>query len=269
MSRTSLRYVAGYSLVLLARLLEKGLQQMWRVVSLPEQFALIIWTPREIDRYSMDDWNGWPVVQNYVCMDRWLNATEQVLVERYFSKNGELLNVACGAGREALLLARRGLRVTACDWSPRMVAEARRRAQAANLPVQFAVADLMYDLPYRQQAFDYLFLTNIAHSYIFPSRRRVRFLRQAHSVLKPGGIFIISFAPASGDPKIPAGPSEWLFMRLRRWPPFNREYEPGDRFAGTFVHFFRSEELSHEFQEAEFLIKEWIWDEGYAVLVKL
>ena len=201
-------------------------------------------------------------------MDHWL-ATEQALVERYVAKSGELLNLACGAGREALLLARRGMRVTACDRSPRMVAEARRRAQAANLTVQFAVADLMHDLPYPEKAFDYLFLTNIAFSYIFPRWRRVRFLRQAHSVLRPGGVFIISFARARGDAKIPAGPAEWLFMRLRRWAPFNREYQPGDRFEGTFTHFFRPKELADEFQEAPFLVKEWLWDQGYAVLVKL
>src|SRR5207247_11115342 len=105
-----------------------------------------------------------------------------------------------------------------------------------------SVTVIMDHPPYLYKSFYYTFLTNNAYSYIFPSRRRVRFLRQAHSVLKPGGVFIISFAPASGDSKIPAGLSEWLFMRLRRWPPFNREYEPGDRFAGTFVHFFRSEE---------------------------
>jgi len=202
-------------------------------------------------------------------MDDWLGVTEERLVETYFTNDGELLNVACGAGREALLLARRGLRVTACDWSPRMIEEAKRRAREANLSVRFAVANL-FDLPYSEKAFDYLLLTNIGYSYLFPRRRRVRFLRQAHAVLKPGGIFIISFTTASDDPRIPVGLSEWLFMRLRRWSPFNREYEPGDRFAGTtFTHYFRSEELAQEFQEAQFLVKEWLWEEGYAVLVKL
>jgi len=264
----SFRYFAGYSLLFLARLLGKGLAQMRRVISLPQQFALIIWTPSEIDRYSRDDWNGWPTVQIFVRAEHWLDAMEQALVERYFSKNGELLNLACGAGREALLLAKRGLRVTACDWSPRMVAEARRRAQEAELPIRLALAD-MYHLPYHDEAFDYMLLTNIVYSYVFPRWRRVRFLRQAHAVLKPGGVFIISFVPARGNPRIPAGPSEWLFMRLRRWAPFNREYEPGDRLEGTFVHYFRSEELAQEFQEAQFLVKEWLWDQRYAVLVKL
>jgi hypothetical protein len=39
--------------------------------------------------------------------------------------------------------------------------------------------------------------------------------------------------------------------------------------AGAFVHFFRSRELAEEFQEAGFVIKESLWAEGHAVLVKL
>jgi SAM-dependent methyltransferase len=269
MRRVSLRYVAGYSLLLLARLLKQVLERMWRVVSLPEQLGLIIWTSSEIERCSRNAWNSWPAVQSYARSADWLSATEQALVERHFSKHGDVLNLACGAGREALLLARRGSRVTACDWSPRMIMEARRRAQGANLPVRFVVADLMEDLPYHEKAFDYLFLANVGYSYLFPRRRRVHFLRQARAVLNPGGVFIVSFEPARGDPRIPAGPSEWLCMRLSRWAPFNREYEPGDHFGGTLFHCFRSEELAHEFQEAQFLIQEWLWNEGYAVLAKL
>src|SRR3989442_7920893 len=111
-----------------------------------------------------------------------------------------------------------------------MIAEARRRAEDAKLPARFAVADLMQDLPYAENAFDYLYLSG--YGYLFPRWRRVRFLRQAYLVLKPGGVFIIAFPPAREDPGIPAGPSEWLFMRLRRWAPFNRAYEPGGRCIG-------------------------------------
>src|SRR2546428_1088892 len=174
MSRISLRYYAGYSLLLPVRIWAKVLAQVWRVVSLPEQFALILWTPREIDRFARTDWNSLLSVRGYARMNDWLGVTEKTLVETYFTKDGALLNLACGAGREALLLARRGLRVTACDWSPRMVAEARRRGQGADLPVRFAVAD-MFNLPYREPAFDYLLLTNSGYSCLFPRGRRIRF----------------------------------------------------------------------------------------------
>jgi len=266
--RISLRYYAGYWLVCASRLFKSVLNKLFWVASLPERFSVIVWTPQEIDRYARADWNSWPSVRSYSRLDDWLSVTEKTLVETYFTKGGELLNVGCGAGREASLLARRGLRVTACDWSPRMIAEARRRAREANLSMRFEMADV-YDLQYPENAFDYLLLTNIAYSYIFPRHRRIRFLRQAQSVLKSGGIFIISFASARDGSKARPGRLDSLFMKLRLGPPFNREYEPGDRFSGSFTHFFHAEDLAQELQEAQFLIKDWLWDEGYAVLVKL
>src|SRR3989441_1276660 len=194
----SLRYFAGYSFVLLARLLRKVLESMWRVVSLPEQFALIVWTPREIDRHSRTDWNSWPMVRDQANSDDWLGIWELTLVERYFTNKGELLDLACGAGREALLLARRGLTVTACDWSSRMIAEAQRRAREANLPIRFEVADL-YDLRYPENGFDYLLLTNIAYSYVFPRWRRVRFFRHDLLGFKTRGGVILPFSPRTQD----------------------------------------------------------------------
>jgi len=265
-SRMSLRYIAGYSLLLFSSLVRRVLQQINGLVSLTEQFAVIVWTPREIERYSRTDWNNPEQVGIYVMQDDWLCVPEQALIERYFSKDGELLNLACGTGREALLLARRGMKVTACDWSPRMIAEAQRRAREANVPVRFAVADL-YDLPYHEMAFDCLFLTNIAYSYVFPRHRRMRLLEQAYSILRPGGLFIISFAPARGS--FPGqGFSQWLFMKLKRFALFNKDYEPGDRYIGSFVRFFQPEELRQEFGEAKFLVKEWLWGKQFAVLAK-
>lgn len=264
----SFRYVAGYGLVLLSRVLKAVVLKALDLATLPEKFTVIVWTPRDIDRYAKGDWNHQSSVHFYSQQDGWLGEKEKSLVEKYFSKRAELLNVACGAGREALLLARHGMEVTASDWSPRMVAAAQRRAQEATLAIRFAVADL-YNLPYREEAFDYLLLTNIAYSYIFPRRRRIRFLRQAHSVLKSGGIFIISFFSERGGSKTRPGLLESLFMKLRLWSPFNREYEPGDQFSGSFTHVFHAEDLAQEFQEVQFLIKEWLLERGYAVLVKL
>src|SRR5260370_39155573 len=97
MSRTSLRYCAGYSLVILTRLLRKVLEPMWHVASLPEQFSLIIWTPSEIDRFARTDWNGRTTVQAYASREDWLHETEKSLLEKYFAKRDTLLNLACGA----------------------------------------------------------------------------------------------------------------------------------------------------------------------------
>ncbi len=44
-----------------------------------------------------------------------------------------ILNLGCGPGSDDEVLARQGHRVTAIDWSPAMVAEARCRIQRAGL----------------------------------------------------------------------------------------------------------------------------------------
>src|SRR5437867_9721583 len=98
MSWIPLRYYAGYSLLLASRLFESVLNKLYWSASLPEKFSVIVWTPSEIDRYARADWNRRPAVRNYSRMDDWLGVTEKTLVETYFSKNGALLNLACGAG---------------------------------------------------------------------------------------------------------------------------------------------------------------------------
>ncbi len=271
-SGLSLRYVAGYSCVRLASFVRRPIEALVFLGTRLEQFATIIWTRREIDRYSRHCyWNSRRHVQEYANRAEqpdWLGDRERILIQKYFLPPGEVLNLACGAGREAWLLARQGHRVTACDWSPGMIAAARSRFQESGLPIRFQVVDL-YNLPYADNAFDYLLLTNIAYSYVIPRRRRIHFLEQAYSLLKPGGSFILSFAPAvRGQP----GSQELLhtlFMTLRRFPLFNQEYERGDRMVwGSLVHFFRPNEVQAECAEAGFLVKEQAWEQGFAVLSK-
>ena len=265
---TSLRYCAGYSLVLVSRLLKSIFRKLLWIAYLPERFSLIVWTPREIEMYARADWNSRSAVENYSGQNDWVVITEKTLVETYFNNGGELLNIACGAGREALLLALRGLKVTACDWSPRLIAEAERRAKEANLPVRFVVAD-MVDLSYPEHSFDYLLLTNNAYGYVFPRHRRIHFLQQVYSMLRPQGIFIVSFARAIKSADGKERFLQRLFMRLRQYAPFNRDYEPGDTLAGSFLHRFEPEELRQEFEETKFRIKDWLWYQGYAVLTKV
>lgn len=266
-SRMSVRYVIGCAVLLMARVVLWVFHMLHQVGSFPLRLAVVLWTPREIDRYSRAEWDRREVVEQYSQFDTWLNPTEQTLVEKYLPIGGEVLNLACGAGREALLLARRGVKVTACDWSPRMIGAAQRRADGAGLPVRFSVSD-MYDLPYPEGSFDSVLLTNVAYSYAFPRRRRVRLLRQAYAVLKPSGVFILSFARGSDDSNGSPSFLRRLALKLRDFPPFNRDYEPGDSFGDGFCHVFQPDELRGEFAETPFILREWHWRKGYAVLGK-
>jgi tellurite methyltransferase len=55
---------------------------------------------------------------------------------------GEALDLACGAGRNALYLAERGWRVTALDGAAEAIRILEERARQGNLQVNTAVADL-------------------------------------------------------------------------------------------------------------------------------
>src|SRR4029453_973425 len=48
-------------------------------------------------------------------------------MDRAFHTGHRILEINCGTGIDALYLANRGVSVVACDSSPRMIAEARRR----------------------------------------------------------------------------------------------------------------------------------------------
>jgi SAM-dependent methyltransferase len=66
------------------------------------------------------------------------------LVQRYASDlaAGVALDLACGAGRNAIYLVERGWHVTAVDGSPIAIAKLEERALAKNLELEARVADL-------------------------------------------------------------------------------------------------------------------------------
>lgn len=63
-------------------------------------------------------------------------------LERFVAPGADLLDLGCGPGTDAPLLAARGYRVTAIDWSPGMVAEARRRVRDAGIADRVRVEQL-------------------------------------------------------------------------------------------------------------------------------
>jgi ubiquinone/menaquinone biosynthesis C-methylase UbiE len=120
----------------------------------------------------------------------------------------DVLEIGCGTGTLALMMAARGAHVTAVDASPLMLAEARRKAQEAGLAdsimfKQLDVTELANHL--EPGSFDVI-VSTMAFSEFLPEVRRYA-LQEAANLLKPGGWLLV------GDEVAPDG----LWARLVYW----------------------------------------------------
>jgi SAM-dependent methyltransferase len=114
---------------------------------------------------------------------RWLDAIEIWAVASGLSGR-RLLDVACGTGKSFLPMLARGYTVTACDLSPRMVAEAQKKAPNVNV----IVAD-MRALPWTGR-FDFVTCLDDAFNYLLTEEDLDRALRSIAAALAPGGILV-------------------------------------------------------------------------------
>ncbi len=110
---------------------------------------------------------------------------------------GRALDLACGAGRNALFLARRGLQVDAVDISSEALA--RGRAAAADLPIRWLLQDLDDGLP--PNAYDVI--VNIRYV-------NLALLRALLPNLREGGVLLVEQHLATELPDV-VGPSNPAF----------------------------------------------------------
>ena len=93
-----------------------------------------------------------------------------------------VLDAACGTGNLAVIAARRGAHVAGLDIASNLIAQARERAQAERLAIEFTEGDVEA-MPYTDAQFDLVFSM---HGVMFAPRPD-RVLGELHRVLRPGG----------------------------------------------------------------------------------
>ncbi len=125
-----------------------------------------------------------------------------------------VLDYGCGHGMAAVVLARRGGRVTAFDLSPGYLAEAKRRAAANDVSIQFLQADAER-LPFADASFARVWGNAILHHLDLRLATR-----ELHRVLQPGGIAVFCE---------PWGENPLLAWARRRWPYPGKERTPDEQ----------------------------------------
>jgi 2-polyprenyl-3-methyl-5-hydroxy-6-metoxy-1,4-benzoquinol methylase len=114
---------------------------------------------------------------------------------------GRVLDVACGKGRHALLMAQSGLHVRAIDANADAIAALRSEAGRRGLQIDTAVVDLETDPPpsLGESLYDMIVVFNYLHRPLMPAVR---------AAIKPGGrMFYETFTTRQaqrGHPRNPA-----------------------------------------------------------------
>lgn len=188
-----------------------------------------------------------------------LDEAEQALVDGPMARRGRVLDAGCGAGREAIALAKLGYEVGGIDLAARAIDAAQHNAREHGVEATFRTLAAHEVTVESLGRFDYVLTTSAFYTFI-PSRRlRLKTLRALAGVLKPDGVLFLSAPWKAPSQRI--GPRarlvDWL-RRLRQLLP-GRTWtaEPGDQLSGyaspisdtrrpIFLHVFDTREAVEE-----------------------
>jgi SAM-dependent methyltransferase len=151
---------------------------------------------------------------------------------------GDVLDLGCGTGENALFLASRGLRVMGLDGSPSAIDRARAKAAERGLPAAFLVADAL-DLGKIRRRVETALDCGLFHT-LDPGDRR-RYAESLCEVLSPGGtLHLLCFSdeepPGPGPHRISEGELRDAFRSIfaitrLRGGRFDSLADPGGRRA--------------------------------------
>ena len=138
-----------------------------------------------------------------------------------------LLDLGCGTGTHALVLAEQDHSVVGVDFAPGMLARAAEKAQRRGFTLELRQADLDRPLPFAGASFD-----GVMCSYVLQVvARPVEFLREVRRVMRPGAVAVIEVPTATAARRASARPAAGRAYRTlnalgSRLPGAVNRYDP-------------------------------------------
>lgn len=111
-----------------------------------------------------------------------------------------ILDLGCGTGSHALILAKRGYQVFGVDFSPQMLKIAKQKAKKKNLKIKWKLQDIR-ELSLNQK-FDAILALFSVINYLTKKREIISVFKKINQHLKEKGLFIFDFWWGPGVEKI-------------------------------------------------------------------
>lgn len=108
--------------------------------------------------------------------------------ELQMPKGAKVLDLACGRGRHAIYLARKGFEVTGVDLSPQSINYA---AQYEQENLSFYIMDMRH--PFRINYFDYTFNFFTSFGYFASEKDHLKALQSVQAGLRKNGMFVLDY----------------------------------------------------------------------------
>ena len=115
------------------------------------------------------------------------------LIEKYFPKQGHILDIGSGPGRYSLMLLQKGFNVSLLDISSNELDIAERKIEEAGLKAEDYYCKSALELDtFENDTFDGILLMGPLY-HLHDEKDRLKVLRDTHRILKKGGIALISY----------------------------------------------------------------------------
>lgn len=132
---------------------------------------------------------------------------------------GEILDVGCGTGENALFLSSRGLSVTGVDFSRTAIEMAQEKAVQRRASTRFRVGNALH-LALLNRKFDTVLDSALFH--VFTDKERPLYAESLASILRPGGVaYVVCFSEKEPEGW---GPRRVTQLEIRR--TFQKRFDP-------------------------------------------
>lgn len=172
------------------------------------------------------------------------------LFEDYLTEDEKVLDLGCGNGRWFKLFQKKKIDYIGVDFSERLIKIAKR-----NYPqTKFQTADIL-KLPFSNNYFDKIYSIAVLH-HIPSEELRLKSLKEAKRVLKPGGILILTTWKFHEKKELPLL-FKYTILKLigKSNLDFKDVLEPWGKKIKRYYHCFSKKELAGLVKRAEFKIK--------------